>query len=122
MRVAVMMGQKCVNIVTAPDTETIENLIGVDGYKAYELPDGYGIGDTYNGLKWAKGKKTDEDSVTEAAASTTVQALSTAAETTEQPTKVASSDVVKIVSAMKAAGVIPCKEADEIILRYTGDN
>ena len=77
MRIAIIKNQKCINTTVFEDLETAQSFLTAGVFNAdnvVELPDGFGIGDTYDG-KWTKAEQPveppieiDPDLVTESEA------------------------------------------------------
>ena len=57
MNIAIIKDGKCVNIALFDSLATAQSFLAAGVYDAdavVELPDGYGIGDSYDGEKWTK--------------------------------------------------------------------
>ena len=64
MNVAIIKNGTCINIALFDSLKTAQSFLtsGVfDADSVAELPDGYGVGDTYDGETWIKAPKTEPD-------------------------------------------------------------
>ena len=64
MNIAIIKDGMCINIALFDALETAQSFLTAGVFEAdsvVELPDGYGIGDSYDGETWTKAPKTKPD-------------------------------------------------------------
>lgn len=64
MNIAIIKDGKCVNIALFDSLETAQSFLTVGAFYAdavVALPDGYGIGDSYDGETWTKAPEPEPD-------------------------------------------------------------
>ena len=64
MNIAIIKDSTCINMALCNTLETAQSFLTAGMFEAdsvVELPDGYGIGDSYNGETWTKTPETEPD-------------------------------------------------------------